>query len=153
MVAAERGHFWNGLRESMRFRVPELFPGCLLTVAIFSMGILFASPFQPESYKQTAATEQHSTDKKTENNENAQSLWVPVDSVGLYTLVLAVFTGLLTLVSAAQGYFLLRADKTARIAADAANLNAKAAIAIELPIIRIPPGRAALFDYGYPARI
>jgi hypothetical protein len=64
-------------------------------------------------------------------HENAQSLWVPIDSVGLYTLVLAVFTGLLFVVSGVQGFLLLRADKTARIAADAAKRSADSAFAAE----------------------
>jgi hypothetical protein len=68
------------------------------------------------------------------------------DSVGLYTLVLAVFTGLLVGVSGVQGYFLLRADKTARIAANAAALSAKAAIAIELPAIRTNVGKIGWAD-------
>jgi hypothetical protein len=60
-----------------------------------------------------------------------QSLWVPADSVGLYTLVLAVFTALLAFVSIYQGVLLLRADKTARVAADAAKRSADAAFAAE----------------------
>jgi hypothetical protein len=40
---------------------------------------------------------------------------------------------------------LLRSDKTTRISAEAAALSAKAAIAIELPIIRATPGK---FGYG-----
>jgi hypothetical protein len=66
-----------------------------------------------------------------ESHESAQSLWVPTDSVGLYTLVLAVFTALLAVVSGVQGFLLLRADKTARIAADAAKRSADAAFAAE----------------------
>src|ERR1700730_6083225 len=104
----------------MRFRTPKIFLGAFLAVAIFAMGMLFASSFQPQSYKQTATAEQQPSDKKIENHAQTQSLWVPTDSVGLYTLVLAVFTGLLTIVSAGQGYFLLRADKNARISAEAA---------------------------------
>jgi hypothetical protein len=65
------------------------------------------------------------------SHENAQSLWVPTDSVGLYTLVLAVFTFLLAGVSGVQGFLLLRADKTARIAADAAKRSADSAFAAE----------------------
>jgi hypothetical protein len=125
--------------------MPEIFLGAFLAVAVFAMGMLFASSFQSSNYKQAATTEQHASDKKTENHESAQSLWVPTDSVGLYTSVLAVFTALLTFVSACQGYFLLRADRTARIAANAADLSARAAVALELPIIRVEPGK---FGWG-----
>jgi hypothetical protein len=77
--------------------------------------------------KQTAAVQQSSKGKKPENHETVQSLWVPTDSVGLYTLVLAVFTGLLAVVAGIQGAFMLRADKTARIAANAAKESAEVA--------------------------
>jgi hypothetical protein len=122
----------------MKFRTPELFLGVLLAVAVFAMGMLFASsPFlQSQSHEQVASTQHQAEGKKPEGRENTQSLWVPSDSVGLYTLVLAIFTLLLVFVSGAQGYFLLRADKTARITAEAADLSAKAAIGLQLPIVR-----------------
>jgi len=56
------------------------------------------------------------------------ALWYPADAVGLYTMVLAIFTGALVVVSGWQGYFLLRADRTARTAADAALTTANTAI-------------------------
>src|SRR5271157_5502046 len=65
----------------------------------------------PNSTQQTAATQQ-TPDKKDKNHDKAQPLWIPIDSIGLYSLVLAAFTGLLVVVSGVQGYFLLRADKT-----------------------------------------
>jgi hypothetical protein len=65
------------------------------------------------------------------SHEGTQSLWVPTDSVGLYTLVLAVFTALLAFVSFGQGALLLRADRTARVAADAAKRSADSAFAAE----------------------
>jgi hypothetical protein len=52
-----------------------------------------------------------------------------------YTWWVAAFTGALVVVSAVQITFLLRSDETARITANAAILNAKAAIGVELPII------------------
>ncbi len=63
--------------------------------------------------------------------EPAHSLWVPTDPVGLYTLVLAVFTAVLALVSIFQGFILIRSDKTARISAEAAKRSADAAVAAE----------------------
>jgi len=62
------------------------------------------------------------------------SLWKPTDSLGLYTLVLAGFTGLLVCVSGVQGYFLLAANKTARITAYAADRQARVMIAVESPM-------------------
>jgi hypothetical protein len=64
------------------------------------------------------------------------------DPVAFYTLVLAIFTLCLVVVSIAQGYFLLRTDKTARISAEAAqkageaaDLSAKSALRLEQPIL------------------
>jgi hypothetical protein len=125
----------------MRFRAHELFLGVFLTIAVFAMGFLFASSFTTQIQNATQnQTAEHQSANKIENDSGkAQSLWVPTDSVGLYTLVLAVFTGLLVAVSTGQGYFLLRADKTARIMANAADRSARATIALQLPIIRIHP--------------
>jgi hypothetical protein len=61
------------------------------------------------------------------------------DPVAFHTAVLSLFTALLVVVSGLQGWFILRADATARIAANAADRSAKAAIALQLPIIRIKP--------------
>lgn len=74
-------------------------------------------------------------------SEKAAYVWEKTwdDAVAFYTAVLGVFTGLLVVVSGLQGFFLLRADKTARIAANAADLSARAAIALQLPIIRVTP--------------
>ncbi len=113
----------------MRFRTHELFLGAFLTVAIFAVGMLFASSpsFRSQNNNQSAAPLQHTQDGKPENHEAAQSLWIPTDSVGLYTLVLAALTGLLAVVAGVQGSFMLRADKTARIAANAAKESADVA--------------------------
>jgi hypothetical protein len=109
----------------MKFRTPEVFLGAFLAVAIFAMGMLFGSSGSLPSRDTKIA----------EHGGKTESLWIPTDSVGLYTLVLAAFTGLLVFVSSAQGYFLLRADKTARIAANAAKLSADAAVGLALPIV------------------
>lgn len=52
-----------------------------------------------------------------------------------YTLWLERFTGLLALVSAVQIFFLIRADRTARISADAAKTAAEAIPLLERPYI------------------
>jgi ABC-type Fe3+ transport system permease subunit len=51
----------------------------------------------------------------------------PDERIAFYTEVLAWFTGILAIVSAVQGFFLYRADRTARTSADAAKLAAQAA--------------------------
>lgn len=65
--------------------------------------------------------------------------WTTAEPVALYTAVLSFFSGVLVVVSFVQIRYLIRADKTARISAIAANLSARAAIGLQLPIIRIQP--------------
>ncbi len=62
------------------------------------------------------------------------------DPVAFYTFILSIFTALLALVSVFQIGFLMSADKTARLAAQAADLSARSAIGLQLPIIRMRPG-------------
>jgi hypothetical protein len=83
----------------------------------------------------------------TKNTEKKAADISTGERLAAYTLWLAIFTGLLVVISGVQGYFLLRADKTARITANAAKLSAEAAIGVELPklfvkkieLIRVEP--------------
>ena len=118
-----------------RFQFPEIVFGMLLAVAIFALGAAFVSSSQPPNTEQNAATEQQTKNEGGSHGKETQSLWVPTDSVGLYTLVLSIFTGILAAVSIFQGVMLLRADKTTRISADAAKRSADAAVNVELPIL------------------
>jgi hypothetical protein len=93
-----------------------------------------------------ADAQRNAPQKIAENGKEAQSLWVPTDSVGLYTLVLALFTALLVGVSGLQGWFLLRADKTALKAANAAELNAEALISVERAQLFVIVRHSNLFD-------
>jgi hypothetical protein len=47
----------------------------------------------------------------------------PDERLAAYTFWLATFTGLLAIIAIAQGFFLIRADKTARISAEAASAS------------------------------
>ena len=60
--------------------------------------------------------------EKSPNSKPEESFWHKTtdDPVAYFTLWLAVFTGGLAIASIWQGVFLIRADRTARIAADAA---------------------------------
>ena len=108
-------------------RVPEIALGALLSVAVFALGVLFST--QPPIYDA-----QRDKAGKYADNEAAK---IAIDErLARYTWWLAVLTGGLVVVAVGQGYFLLRADRTARIAANAANLSAKAAVGQKLPIIR-----------------
>ena len=116
----------------VKFRIPEILLGAMLAVAIFAMGMTFQSSLPPpnqEAAQTSNPSAEHSSTKITGPNS-------PDERIANYTWWLSAFTLALVVVSAFQGFFLIRADKTARTAANAADLNARAAIAIELPIIK-----------------
>jgi hypothetical protein len=69
--------------------------------------------------------EKHETTKHRAEQESIQD--ISAEAVAYYTKVLAWFTGVLAAVSIIQGIFLIKADKTARISADAAKLAAESA--------------------------
>lgn len=102
--------------------------------------MLFSPAILPPN--QTAERDAHS---KQPSEKPAKVDSTADERIAKYTLWLAILTGGLVAVSAFQGYFLIRSDKTARTAANAADLTARAAIAIELPIIRAEPER---FSWG-----
>jgi hypothetical protein len=129
-----------------KFHFSELLFGMLLAVAIFALGAAFWSSHQSPSSEHTSQGEQKADDKNDTNQRKTQSLWVPVDSIGLYTLLLTAFTSVLAGASIFQGFMLLRADKTTRIAANAALRQANATIALERPIL-VPQGIKLV---GYP---
>jgi hypothetical protein len=112
----------------MKFRLPELVIGCLLTVAIFSVGSALSGSRTTDS-KATADHEEKADDK-----------------VARYTLYLAVLTGGLVVVSAWQGIFLLRADRTARMSAEAAQAQAINFTKLERPYIYIFDAKGLLLD-------
>ena len=87
----------------------------------------------------TPGTNQHQPAKTF--GERLSIIWDRTweDPVAFYTFVLSIFTLCLVVVSLGQGYFLFRSDRSTRIAANAAQLSAEAAIAIELPFIRVSP--------------
>jgi len=118
----------------VRFQFPEIVFGMLLAVAVFALGMTFESSVSSVNQPSAEHGDQSNKQPKNESAENSkktQSLWTPTDSVGLYTLVLAFFTGVLACVSIFQGVMLVRADKTSRITANATNLNAQAAVRAE----------------------
>jgi hypothetical protein len=115
----------------IKFRIPEIVLGIFLTVAVFAIGYVVASSGPSPSQQVDSANDLQTANEGVERTAEKQ--------IAYYTKWLAWFTGALVAVSLMQGYFLLRADKTARIAANAADLSARAAVALELPIIRVEP--------------
>jgi hypothetical protein len=75
----------------MRFRPPEIFLGCFLTVAIFAMGMLFESSRRHPTEQRAAAD----TAKENPNHQPERSLWnwVTHDAAGFFTLWLVIVGG------------------------------------------------------------
>jgi hypothetical protein len=104
----------------LKNRGPALALGTLFVVAVYGVSLSSHEPIH---------------DKKISSPSQGASQIIPPESpedrVADYTEALAWFTGLLALVSATQIAFLIRADKTARITAEAAKRSADAAVAAE----------------------
>jgi len=107
----------------MKFRITELFLGVFLTVAIFAMGFLFASSL-PSNNQQATESSSHQAEKSAAHITGPNS---PDERIANYTWWLSAFTLALVVVSGFQIFFLTRADKTARISADAAKDSAEVA--------------------------
>ena len=111
----------------MKFRIPELFLGCFLTVAVFCTGMIFSTAFQPNgavsSFVKSSVAHSDTAD----------------DRIARYTLWLAILTGGLVLASCFQFYFLNRAEKTSQ---SLANLAREEFIATHRPrvIVRFIQG-------------
>jgi hypothetical protein len=115
-----------------RFRFSEIFFGMLLAVAIFAIGLAVSpSIFSPNQSAENSAT----TEKPDEKSKKVGKSESADDRIAKYTLWLAILTGGLVIVSVFQGVMLLRSDKTARIAAEAAKKSADAVVSAELPIL------------------
>jgi len=110
---------------------------------------------------------QYCSDYDTGNNDGSKTVWQRTtgDPVAFFTFVLAVFTAILSIVSIAQGYFLFRADNTARKAAEAASLTARNILRTNRPLcimeniilspfsglvpdVSLPPGYRLMSIYG-----
>jgi hypothetical protein len=100
----------------LKNRVAAIPLAALLALSVF--GVWYSSVDHPRK-----KTDNHAN-QGTERRVPPES---PDETIALYTEVLAWFTGLLALVSSAQITFLFRADKTARIAAEAASDGVKVA--------------------------
>ncbi len=128
-------------------RIPEVFFGALLAVAVFAFGFLVASSLIPRDQQETDQGN-NAAPKKSEKIIKSESA---DDRIATYTLWLAVLTGGLVVVSGIQGYFLLRADKTAKISADAAKLNAESLIDAERAHLYVVVETHNLYDALYAA--
>jgi hypothetical protein len=98
-----------------------------VVVAVFGY-ILWRSLFPAPNNNSTATQEQYSQQNRTNEDSKVELQKIVTDQrLATYTLALAVFTGLLVLVSVFQIALLLSADKTATETAKAAKKSADAA--------------------------
>jgi hypothetical protein len=102
-------------------------------------------PKIPYAQQSNAATNAKSDDNKIAKSwgERLSAIWDRTldDPVAFYTFVLAIFTAVLAIVAFTQIGFLIRSDKTARVAADAAKLSADAIVRVELPLLALKSAR------------
>lgn len=100
----------------MRFRIPELFLGALLAIAIFSMGILFSSQYPGQSTQNPPAEKSQQT---ATNKGEPKGFWetAATDPVAAFTLCLVFVGGL-------QAYLFLRQLKFIRDSLDDAKIVA-----------------------------
>jgi hypothetical protein len=121
-----------------------------LLVAVMGFAVVGSVVWSPQAPAQNeyVGKPNAGTDKQQPTKTICQSLsiiWDRTleDPVAFYTFVLSIFTALLAIVSATQIYFLTRADKTARITAEAAKKSAgiaeKSLLAANRPLITIDP--------------
>lgn len=104
---------------------------------LFVLTVVDLAPPQPQHQANYSGTP---TETK---NEPAPR--TPDERIANYTWWLAVFTAVLGTVALVQIYFLIRADGTARISAEAANRSAKAIVANERPHILVTDLRVLSF--------
>jgi hypothetical protein len=107
---------------------PDILIGLLLA-SLFWVGVFVWQSSQPP--KHTSAASQHCEGTKSECAKTTTD-----ERIADYTWWLAVLTAGLVCSGVIQFGFLIRSDNTASIAANAADLSARAAIALELPLIR-----------------
>jgi hypothetical protein len=102
----------------MKQRIPELLIGFLLAIALCAIGLVFVPSLLPDGAHLTG-------------HEAAD------ERVARYTWWLAILTFGLVLVSGFQGFFLIRADRTARMSADAAQAQTRNFTKLERPYIYV----------------
>jgi hypothetical protein len=124
-----------------RFRVPELFLGCFLTVAVFAAGMLFQEQRQAASLAYAEKKREPAPKGRFESPdaELTGSTWLTKDAAGFFTFGLAVIGIGQAILFYVQLRYMRKGMADSTTAAKAADLNARAAVALELPIIRMIP--------------
>jgi len=101
----------------MSLRIPELFLGCLLTVAVFTIGMLFSSPAQL-----------------------GEGNWLTKDAAGFFTFALVIVGVLQAALFFVQLKLIRESLSPAKEAADAAKLNAQAVVDAERAYLFVAVG-------------
>jgi hypothetical protein len=121
----------------MRFRVPELFLGCFLTVAVFAVGISFSSQYRQATQDQRAS--KRANEQNHSQKDEGLWDWITHDAAGFFTIWLVVVGG----GQLGLFYFQLRLIREslgpAKEAAIAAKAAAEALPAIERAYVFIIP--------------
>jgi hypothetical protein len=102
-------------------------------------GGLLWSIYRPSQQQQVNSSASASTEQKpaTSFRERLSVIWQRTwdDPVAFYTFALGIFSLMLVVVSGTQIIFLIRADKTARITAEAAKQSADTVVQVERPLL------------------
>ncbi|WP_316175575.1 MULTISPECIES: hypothetical protein [unclassified Bradyrhizobium] len=123
----------------MRFRVPEFFLGVLFAVAIFGIGMLFERSKQAAYPAQTVPKQETSAEVQKAQSPDAEltgATWLTKDAAGFFTMGLVVVGAAQVFMFFIQLRYMSQGMKDATLAAQAADLSARAATAIEFPIVR-----------------
>ena len=112
-----------------RFRTPELFLGCFLTVAVFAAGMLFIRQEQPTSPTQqvtAAKTYEQGEQAKAPDSDLMGSTWLTKDAAGFFTFILVCVGGIQAWFFWIQLRLIRQSLDDAKMAAVAAERAAKA---------------------------
>jgi hypothetical protein len=128
-----------------RFRVPDIFLGCLLTIAVFAAGVVFSWNEQSANPKQTVEKQETRGERSKTESPDAEltgSTWLTKDAAGFFTfLLVAVGFGQAGLFFIQLRYMRKGMDdatmvaKAAVISADAAKKTADSIQITERPYI------------------
>ncbi|SHN69120.1 hypothetical protein [Bradyrhizobium erythrophlei] len=114
------------------FRVPEIFLGCFLTIAVFSMGMIFERGRQPPNPNQSIPKHEASSDSQKSQSPDAEltgSTWLTKDASGFFTFGLVLVGGVQVLMFFIQLKYMRRGMDDATVAARASSRSAKATVA------------------------
>jgi hypothetical protein len=133
-----------------RFRVPEIFLGCFLTVAVFATGMLFERQKQATNPTNSEKKQEAATNSYEPENPDAEltgSPWLTKDAAGFFTFGLVVIGVGQAILFYIQLRYMREGMRDAADAAQAANTAATAAKEqVEVAKAQIEVTRMGVFD-------